>query len=52
MLRIAFFLLALLPFAASATTTLKISTLYPDGTALVNGLKEAAKPLSSKPKGG
>lgn len=51
MLRIAFFLLALLPFAASATTTLKISTLYPDGTALVNGLKEASKAIEQQTEG-
>lgn len=50
MLRLATVLVALLPLVASATT-LKISTLYPDGTTIVTGLKEAGKEIADKTEG-
>ena len=38
MLRLVTVLIALLPLVATAATTLKISTLYPDGTTIVLSL--------------
>ena len=51
MLRLATVLVALLPLVASAATTLKISTLYPDGTTIVTGLKNAGKEIADKTEG-
>ncbi|EKF73799.1 TRAP dicarboxylate transporter [Alcanivorax hongdengensis A-11-3] len=51
MLRLATLILALLPLAASAATTLKISTIYPDGTTIVTGLKKAGKDIAAKTDG-
>lgn len=51
MLRFATLLVALLPLVASAATTLKISTLYPDGTTIVTGLKNASKEIEKQTEG-
>ncbi len=51
MLRLATVLVALLPLVATAATTLKISTLYPDGTTIVTGLKDAGKEIAEKTEG-
>ncbi|MDX1805336.1 MAG: TRAP transporter substrate-binding protein DctP, partial [Alcanivorax sp.] len=51
MLRLATLILALLPMAALANTTLKISTLYPEGTTIVTGLKQAGKDIAAKTDG-
>ncbi|MCG8392094.1 MAG: TRAP transporter substrate-binding protein DctP [Pseudomonadales bacterium] len=51
MLRLATVLVALLPLVASAATTLKISTLYPDGTTIVTGLKKAGKEIAEQTDG-
>ena len=51
MLRLATILVALLPVWATAANTLKISTLYPDGTTIVTGLKEAGKEIAEQTEG-
>lgn len=50
MLRVFVFLMVLLP-AFSAATTLKISTLYPDGTAVVKAIKDASDRIEEKTAG-
>ena len=51
MLRLVTVLIALLPLVATAATTLKISTLYPDGTTIVSGLKKAGKDIAAQTEG-
>ncbi|HAS30663.1 MAG TPA: C4-dicarboxylate ABC transporter, partial [Alcanivorax sp.] len=50
MLRISVAVLALFPVLAFATT-LKISTLYPDGTAVVKALKQAGDTIEQETDG-
>jgi TRAP-type C4-dicarboxylate transport system substrate-binding protein len=51
MIRIAVLLCCLLPLGATAATTLKISTLYPDGTEVVNRIKQAGKTIAEQTDG-
>lgn len=51
MLRALVTLIALFPLVASAATILKISTLYPDGTAVVKALKSASETIERKTEG-
>ncbi|ASK34716.1 C4-dicarboxylate ABC transporter [Alcanivorax sp. N3-2A] len=44
-------LILVLPLAANAATTLKISTLYPDGTAVVKALKSAGETIEKETDG-
>ena len=51
MKRILLALVLTLPWVAQAQTTLKISTQYPDGTMLVNHLKDAGAEIADKTEG-
>lgn len=51
MLRILAGLLVCLPLVAQAQTTLKISTLYPDGTSVVTDLKKASDDIAAQTDG-
>lgn len=51
MLRILAGLLVCLPLLAQAQTTLKISTLYPDGTSVVTDLKKAGDDIAAQTEG-
>jgi TRAP-type C4-dicarboxylate transport system substrate-binding protein len=51
MLRALILLCCLLPMAANAATVLKISTLYPDGTAVVEGIKSASREIEKRTEG-
>lgn len=51
MLRAFALLICLLPLAANAATVLKISTLYPDGTAVVKGIKDAGAEIEKRTEG-
>lgn len=51
MLRAFALLICLLPLAANAATVLKISTLYPDGTAVVKGIKDAGAEIDKRTEG-
>lgn len=44
-------LVLMLPWLAQAQTTLKIATQYPDGTMLVNHLKDAGKKIAERTEG-
>lgn len=51
MLRALVLLMLVLPGLVSAATVLKISTLYPDGTAVVKGIKDAGAQIEKRTEG-
>lgn len=50
-MKILLLLCCLLPFTAQAATTLKLSTLYPDGTSVVKRIKQAGSAIEEQTEG-
>ena len=50
-MRLLLLLCCLLPFTAQAATTLKLSTLYPEGTSVVKRIKEAGATIAERTDG-